>query len=172
MGDDVFARDRIGGRDLARDNTSGIDGHGGATTDAAQHRVVLRLQTRAPDQVRVRDLSCRTVDVGDGGAIEIAEDVTGLEPVEMRVVADGLGADSDPGEVLGLLEQAQGSLRVDPLGNRDRLVRRAVEAARCLRRTGGPAQVRLAPELGERHTEQRGDTSDQGPPTILGGQQR
>ena len=171
MGDDVFAGDGVGGRDLACDNVSGVDGHRGATTDAAQHGVVLCLETRTPNQVRVGDLSCRTVDVSDGGAIEIAQDVAGLEAIEMRVVANGLGPNSDPRVVLRLLEQAQGSPRVDILRDRDRLVRRPVEAERRSGGSGRPAQVCLVPEQGERHTEQCRDPPDQGSPTVLGRKQ-
>src|SRR5665647_3574473 len=101
---------------------------------AQQDRSPTRIWSGGPVS-RQSTTSCCAVDIGDGGAIEIAQDVAGLEPIKVRVVAHGLGPDPDPGEVLGLLEQTQGSLRVDSLGDRDGLVRRAVEAERRLGRT-------------------------------------
>jgi len=72
----------------------------------------------------------------------MAQHMAGLESVSVRVMAHGLGHDRDTGEVLRLLEQAQRPLGVDPPGDRDCLVWRAVEAQKGPGGPGRPTQMR------------------------------
>src|SRR5674476_1056548 len=145
VGDHVLAGDGFGGRDLACDNASRVDGNGRAAADATKDRVVLCLQTGPADQLRVGDLPPCVRDVIHGGSVEIAQNMTRLQSVRVWVEAPGLGHDRDTGEVLWSLEQAQGPLWVDPPGYRDCLVWRAVETPGRFGRPCAPTQVCCAP---------------------------
>ena len=117
----------------------------------------------------------RPADVADllpRGPPQVAQQLAGVDPTRVRVVAHRLGDDGDTRVASRLLQQAERAALVDAGRDRDRLVRRAVEAGRGARRTAGAARPGPAPELPGRQAEHRRDPGDQVAALVVGGEQR
>jgi hypothetical protein len=148
-----------------------VDGQGTHARFAAQLRVVLRLEAGAADQLgALHDdvapvLLRRELLVGD--RTEVPDEVCGVGVLGARVLAHRLDAGHDAGIILGALHDAQRDGGVDVLGDRDRLVRRAVPAHRRLLGALGAAQLHGGEDVGVLHVEGLGQTLEDGLAVVV-----
>ena len=134
-----------------------VDGDPLVARAAAEVLVVLLLQPGPADDRRavhrVVALVLGLVELLDGDRAEVAEHVRGVDAVRRGVGADALRLDQHRREVLALLHDRDRDLLTDVLGDRHRLVGRAVPAGALRSSRRSPHSSVALAELPPRHVD-------------------
>ena len=177
-GDEVVAGRRLGLGQHAGDAALVVDRQGLHAGRPAQVFVVLALEAGPADQVGALQHPLgpgagRLAGRGPGGQLlvgdrpEVAELVGRVGAQRLCVLADRAELGRHPGEVLAPLHDLQRHRRAGLVGDRDRLVRRAVEAPGGGQRSLAAAQPGPLPHVGERLADHLRDLRDQLAPAVL-----